>query len=237
MLNILLCDDEVPVLRQLEDYIGRVPRLMEENIRVASFTSAEELMASGRTETADILVLDICMGKLSGMEAAKEIRRRNPDIYLIFLTSMVHYALEGYEVHAWAFLPKPLKFERFASCMNEVLDQIDGRAESKIILKSGTDIDCLSSEDILYFDVLDHTTRVVMKDRERTYYTRLADVEQQLTGNEFFRCHKSYLVNMKHIRSILPDRLKMSNGDDVPLSKHRRREFLLAFSKYAERKS
>lgn len=235
MLNVILCDDEQAVLDQIKTYLEKMP-VFSGGVRVSCCSCAEELLCSRELEKADLLILDICMGELSGLDAAKQIRQKNQSLCLIFLTTMVQYALDSYEVHPWSFLPKPVSFERFSACVTDATNQIYRQKGKWIVLKDGVDMDYLNSRDILYFDVLDHTTRVVMADYKKNYYTRLNTVEQQLTGQDFFRCHKSYLVNLRHIRRGLQDQLIMSNGEAVPLSKHRRRAFLLAFSSFSERR-
>lgn len=235
MLNVILCDDEQAVLDQIKTYLEKMPAFSG-GVRVSCCSCAEELLCSRELEKADLLILDICMGELSGLDAAKQIRQKNQSLCLIFLTTMVQYALDSYEVHPWFFLPKPVSFERFSACVTDATNQIYRQKGKWIVLKDGVDMDYLNCRDILYFDVLDHTTQVVMADYKKNYYTRLNTVEQQLTEQDFFRCHKSYLVNLRHIRRVLRDQLIMSNGETVPLSKHRRRAFLLAFSSFSERR-
>lgn len=228
MLHLLLCDDEQPVLDQLSDYLRRTP--CADELETSYFLSGEALLQSPACATADLAVLDISMGGISGLETARLLREKNPHICLIFLTTMVQCALEGYDVHAWAFLPKPVTFERFSACIHEAAERLLQQKGRILQLKNGTETDRLNSNEILYVDVLDHTVRIVTAGAEKSYYIRLAAIEQQLERQGFLRCHRSFLVNYRHIRSIRQDHLVMSNGDTVPLSKHRRAEFLLRFS-------
>lgn len=234
MYHILLCDDEQETLAQLEQHLMLLNHEHGWDIDITTCMSGEELLAM-RLDYTDLIVLDIGMGKISGMDAARRLRQQGVGASIIFLTSMVEYALEGYDVHAFAFIPKPVSMEVFFRRVTEALEDVSRHRGGMLLLKCGMSSDYVSSRDILYIDVQDHNVRLVFSDRYKTYYARLQAIEDQLRGQGFFRCHKSFLVNFQHIREIRQDTVVMCNGDLVPLSKHRRYDFLTAFSKYVGR--
>lgn len=235
MYRVVLCDDEEATLAQLVQFLNQIESERHWKLSVACCHSGEELLDMPLNQT-DLLILDIGMDGISGMEAAHILRDRGEDMSMIFLTSMVQHALEGYDVHAYAFLPKPVTYETFAGKVVEALEMISRQRGLSIPLKRGMDTEYVNAQDILYIDVQDHNIRLVLPEGSRTYYTKLSAIESQLDGQGFFRCHKSFLVSYRHIRAIRPDHLVMSNGDRVPLSKHRRREFLADFSRYMGRR-
>lgn len=236
MYRVVLCDDEQLVLDQLTNYLHQIGEEYRLELSVSLCHSGEELLDLDLKQT-DVLVLDIGMSGMSGMEAARILRARGEESVIIFLTSMVQHALEGYDVHAYAFLPKPVSYEIFADNIVQVLQKISRHSGALIMLKRGQDIEYVNSRDILYIDVQDHNTRLVLPDESRTYYTKLSSVEKQLDGQGFFRCHRSFLVNHHHVQAIRQDHLVMSNGDLVPLSKYRRKDFLTDFSKHMGRRT
>ncbi len=234
MYRILLCDDETATLEQLCTYLEKMAAQNHWSIEVQTCSSGSDLLQMP-LDQVNLLILDIGMEGLSGMEAAHLLRKQGHDVCIIFLTSMVQYALEGYDVQAFAFLPKPVDYDRFAAKVSEALEAVRRRRGVMLTLKNGMSIDHIPSREILYADVQDHSVRIVLPKECRTYYTRLQIIEQQLSGQGFFRCHKSFLVNFYHIRAIRQDELLMCNGDSVPLSRHRRQEFLDSFSKFVGR--
>ena len=235
MYHILLCDDEKETLVQLKEYFEQLGRSRNWRLDISMCTSGEALLECNLEDT-DLIVLDIGMGGLSGMDAARRLRQCGVETRIIFLTSMVEYALEGYDVHAYAFIPKPVSFDIFSEKVDAAMNDVSRRRGVMLLLKSGMTSDYVSSRDILYIDVQDHNIRLVFSGGRKTYYARLQAVEDQLRGQGFFRCHKSFLVNFRYVRAIRQDTIVMSNGDSVPLSKHRRYEFLSDFSKYVGRK-
>ncbi len=235
MYCVTLCDDEASTLDLLYGYLKEIERSKGLELSIRCCRSGEALLAMPAGQS-DLIVLDIGMGGISGMEAARRLRDRGENADIIFLTSMVQYALEGYDVRACAFLPKPVRYETFAQKVVRALTEREQRSGNRLALKCGTEMDYVNVLDILYIDVQDHSLRPVLRTGEaKTYYTKLSLVEQQLEGRGFFRCHKSYLVNHRQIQAIRADHLVISNGDTVPLSKHRRKEFMTDFTRFMGR--
>ena len=231
MHRVAICDDEPVALEETRLFLERFGACRETVFSVDCYESGETLLAAN-LEDVDVLLLDIGMQGCTGMEAARRLRAAGNEICLIFITTMAGYALEGYDVHAFGFLTKPLTYTAFARKMEEALTWIAREKGVKLALKSGTETDLVSSRDICYLDVLDHNVRLVGKKGTKSYYANLNRIEQQLEGADFFRCHKSFLVNFRAIETIGQDSLLMDNGDVVPLSKHRKKEFLAAFAKF-----
>lgn len=197
---------------------------------MSTFTSAEALLET--EEPFDILLLDIQMGEISGMDAAHILRSRGRYFCLMFLTSMVQYAIEGYDVHAFAFLAKPIAPGVLEEKLAGAIADICARRGKALILHTGADIVSVNSRDIIYMDVLDHATRVVLHSGVVNCSVPLERLLQQLPAGEFFRCHKSYVVNLGAIKVLGKTELTMDNGDTVPLSKHRRAQLLSAFARF-----
>ncbi len=109
MLKLIICDDEPVIYETIRNMLGRFSKECGISLDVSTCASGEELLGAV-TPDVDILLLDIRMGELSGMNAARKIREKNSDICIIFVTTMTQYALEGYKVHAFGFLKKPLTY-------------------------------------------------------------------------------------------------------------------------------
>lgn len=229
--GIAVCDDDKGFLDEIACQIEEAARQLGEELSVRRYESAEELIAS--EEPFDVLFLDIQMGGISGMQAAHVLRGRGRDFCLIFLTSMVQYAIDGYDVHAFAFLPKPVKPGVLMGKLAEALEYVRALRGSILALQTGEGIVSVSSRDIIYADVLDHTTRVVTRNGTVSCSLPLEKLIRQLPDGEFFRCHKSYTVNFSAVRVLGKTELIMENGDSVPISKHRRAEMLSAFARFS----
>lgn len=232
MRNVVICDDEKGMRDQLTGYLERLQPLTGESFQVTCLSSGEELLTQFPSDT-DILLLDIQMGPISGMEAAKALRERYRHLCVIFITSQIQYALEGYAVHAFGFLRKPVQFGQFRQQMTDALALLSARQGVMVTLKAGGESHRINCNDIYYIEARGHTITVSFGNWKQEYSANIGSLESELEQCGFFRCHKSILVNLRLIQKISQSDVLMLNGETVPLSRHRRREFLIAFSQQA----
>lgn len=231
MRKIAICDDEAIIRKQLLLFLKNMEPECGETFDVSCFSSAEDMLAN-LAEDTHILLLDIKMGGLSGIEAAKKIRNKNQSLCIIFITTMTQYALEGYEVHAFDFVTKPLQYEVFQRTILDALHTLTQRSGVALALKGKDEVIVYRSNAILYFEVYGRILNVVTQTEQREFVVPLKEVEHQVEGWVFFRCHKSFLINCQYVKRIGANSLLMADGRDIPLSKHRRNDFLTEFSRY-----
>lgn len=233
MYHVAVCDDESMSRNLLCGYIDRFGTETGKALRRAVFPSANELLRD-YPKGLDLLLLDIRMGGIDGMTAAKEIRAFDPQVCLIFITTEHQFALEGYSVRAFGFLKKPVGYTQFRHELTSALNHIDSlRARDDcVLLKSGGQTERLPVSGILYCEVRNHSVEVCLQGGVRSYRCQMKELEELLTPYGFFRCHASYLVNSAHIARIEADSLLLDSGNRVPVSQHRRKAFLSALSRY-----
>ncbi|MBQ7859060.1 MAG: response regulator transcription factor [Faecalibacterium sp.] len=170
---------------------------------------------------------------MSGMNAARELRRRGSNAVIFFITSLTHYAIEGYEVHAFSFLAKPLRYEVFAERMGDALRMMKKSVGQVLQFQTAEGLIRVNTNEIGYIESFRHEIKFVCDGFSFTAGdVTLSVLEQQLAGCGFFRVHKSYLINMRNIRLIGETEIHMVDGGVVPLSKYRRREFLSVYAVY-----
>lgn len=229
--RIAVCDDDPQIARQLARYLDQLRQESGDELDVIYFSSAEELLQFLPADT-QVLLLDISMGGMTGMEAARQLRARGLDaLQILFITSMAEYALEGYGVHAFAFLTKPVQYAAFRRSLLEVFQRLDKARAATFLLNTGATSHVIRLDELLYAEVYQHETSFVFAQSRQTGKIAIAALEQQIARYGFFRCHKSYLVNLKQILRIEPAAVVLSNGDAVPLSRHRRRELMEAWTR------
>lgn len=231
MWRVMICDDEPEVCACIRADLDRFSSEAGVSFQIQECHSGESLLCR-MTPDIDLLFLDIKMRELTGMEAAREIRKRNQSVCIVFVTSMVQYAIEGYQVHAFGFLRKPVRYGQFRLQMMDVLRHLSRRRQNTVTLKVGSDLHTLELDRILYLEVCDHELRIVQSDSSLLCHASMGDMERLLTGKGFFRCHKSYLVNLRHVSRITPDGVELSDHREIPVSKHRRKAFLETFAGY-----
>ncbi len=226
VIKIAVCDDDLSVLRQIKLYLILLQDVSALQLQVVFFSSAEELINTIPRDI-DVLLLDIHMENETGISAARKLRKEGLDFYLIFITSHVQYALEGYEVHAFAFLQKPLRFAPFKTHLTEIISRLEQAKPFTLTIRSGNETALIDCSRIIYIEVYGHKTNIVLDNGQMSATIPINDLESQLSKHGFFRCHKSYLVNLCQVSGFDTNQITVSNHDKIPLSRHRKQEFLL----------
>ena len=229
--NVIICDDEREMCKTVRARLDQFSKECGVSFSVQECYSGHELLRKITPDT-DLLLLDIGMDAISGMEAAREIRRRNQTVCIIFITTMTQYAVEGYQVHAYGFLKKPLRYASFRLQMLDTIRHLQSRQQVILTVKAGGSVYQIPAAQVVYLEVQNHDIRVVQVGGTLTCSTTMKELEQTLVGKGFFRCHKSYCVNLRHIVRISNAEVELTNGERVPVSKHRRKEFAQAFAAY-----
>jgi len=217
-MRIAICDDEASqrdyLRRQVEAWAARRDHI----VSVHLFASAEAfLFAWAEDKRFDVLLLDIQMGEMDGVALAKRLRADNERLQIVFITGFPDFISEGYEVSALHYLLKPVDEVKLA----EVLDRAVARlrtAPRMIVFRRGSEYLRIPADDIYYAEAFSHSVTLVMESGQETFNMRLSDMEE-LLGEGFFRCHRSYIVSMQHVRRITRTALILDNGVEVPLAR------------------
>ena len=181
---------------------------------------------------ADLIFLDIRIPDLAGMDVAKKIREVDQNVMIIFVTNLTQYAIEGYSVEAFDYILKPIQYASFSAKLDRALRMLSYR-EPEISLtfrekEGGKRIPAgtITYVEVCAHDLLFHTGNGAIKQ-----WGTLSKYEALLKSAHFARCHTSYLVNLKFVRSIRKDSVDVA-GVLLPISRPRRKEFLTAFAQY-----
>lgn len=229
MVSIAVCDDEEPIRLQLGEYCHRWQSLSGTPVKLSLFSSANQLL-EGWEEDLDIVILDIQMEGLNGMEAAHRIRQRSETVDIMFVTNMLSYAVEGYQVRASHFIPKPVSFEQFSQAMDQAERALVQRNRDFFTFRAADGLVRLSKRSVLYVE--SGRNKILIHTREAVYevYGTMREFEAQLGSDCFFRTHSGYLLNLLEINAINGLEIIMSDGSMTLLSKHRKKEFMERFT-------
>lgn len=233
MYKIAICDDEQHIREEIHNMLDRYASDNGRDFQYALFDSAAALLRNYRADF-DILFLDISMKGLDGMEAAREIRRQDERVCIIFVTSMQQYAIQGYSVRAFGFITKPMNYQELSMELDCALRNIDATRlrDTSITLRSGTQVDRLTVSEIMYCEVRNHTVGVHLCSSIRIYRYSMKELEQMLEQYGFFRPHSAYLVNHAAIAQVLRTQLVLKNGEEIPIAQQKRKDFLAHLTQY-----
>ena len=233
MFRIVLCDDSPADLMVL---CGHLEQLKEKRpVDIISYTDGLDLLKDYKQKGfCDILVLDMRMETMGGIEVAKHIRQLDDEVPILIVTATVDYAVEGYKVGAFRYIVKPGESGDFLSAVEELLDRQQKKQASIFSFPSINGTTKLMTDHIYYLESDLRTIRVVAKEGTFTFTGTISSLEEQLRPDGFIRIHKSFLVNVSHIYNIFKDSVTMDNKEVLPMSKHKRREVNQEFLSYME---
>ncbi|MGL5755797.1 MAG: LytR/AlgR family response regulator transcription factor [Paraclostridium sp.] len=219
MIKIVVCEDEKEQQELLKTYIDQIFEGLSVQYKMEVFNSGEELLES-YPKDIDILLLDIQMGQINGMDTARKIRTIDEKVEIIFITSLIEYALDGYEVNAYRYLIKPVKYENLKSNIINCVKEVYIKNKYIIVKEEGNQIK-LDVNEITYIEVQKET--ITIHTLNEVYKTKgtMNNIEKEIDCSRFFRCHKSFLVNLEHIKSIKQYVAILVNSEEIPISRYR----------------
>ena len=190
----------------------------EHTLQIRAFPSAEVYLFQEEDEAPfDILLLDIEMGEMNGIELAHRVRERNRTVQMIFITGYPDFVAEGYEVSALHYLMKPVRREKLSQVLDRAVDAI-GRHPRTILLTVGKETVRVVAEDILYAESQGHY--VVLRTAREEYKCRMTVAELTETlGKGFSKCHRSFVVGLRHISRITKAAVFLTDSTELPLGK------------------
>ncbi len=186
---------------------------------------------SGYDGRFDLLLLDIHMPHMTGMELARQVRKTSPNVLIVFITNLQQYAIEGYSVDAMDFAVKPVKYGRLASILKKAARRLESSGR-KIFLGGAGSLRSVLLSDILYVEVVQHTLLYHLRDETVKVYGSLKQAESELGREQgFVKCNSCYLVNLAHIQAVDGNFVTVG-GDRLLISARRRSELLRSVAEY-----
>ncbi len=228
MLRIAVCDDSTDALHQIESLILKWNSGFE--LKIHLFEDGDSLIQNHFLHPFDIIFLDVVMPLLSGIETAREIRAKDKSVQIVFLTSSIEYAYESYSVKAFNYLLKPAEADKFYECLDELVSMMKNSSKSIVIVSSGR-THRIGLHDVEIIEAMNKQVLITMKDGTKHFTNEpLYQIEKQfLESNQFFKCHRSYIVNLALIDSYSSKEVLMHSGAEIPLSRGLHKEFENAY--------
>ena len=223
MLQIAVCDDEVIECCNMAKKIKDILEEMKIPCIIRQFQSGGELLHA--PEHFDIVFLDIIMRDLNGLKTA-QIFREKFDRILIFMSSSREYVFEAYDVEAFQYLLKPVEDGKLKSVLQKAVLKTESRSQEFIIVSRERQKKKLFLDDIYYFEIQGRVVYVHGPEGIFTYYEQIGELENKLRDKGFFRCHKSYLINLKYIDGYNRQEALLENGEKIVIAKRRYDEFV-----------
>lgn len=224
-MRIAICDDNEVFAGQLSEEIRDWQKQFH-NATLQVFEDGDSLLKAHAVAPYDIIFLDVVMPLLNGIDTAREIRQNDRTVKIVFLTASPEFAVDSYSVKASNYLLKPLDKNALLRCLDELRAEMRS-AERSISIKSATTTHRVLLRSIAFLEAQNKHVQFTLTDGSTirasepfySYESRLS-----LTDG-FYKCSRSYLVNLHHIESYTPKEIHMRSGERIPISRSRHKEF------------
>lgn len=232
-MRIAICDDENIILNEVSSYIKRFSEMRgKTELEVFPFNSATSLINSiDNGETFDIFLLDVYIGAEMGTELAREIRTKNIESPIMFLTTSIEHAPESLESDTLRYLIKPLNPDKFYEAMDVAVEKAEKLGSKFIRLKTENGIENINISHILYTESRSHYQYVNFTDdgqvRSRMTVSELFEELAQYGG--FVRGGSAYIINLNKVKSVSTGEVCFNNNKKLPLPRGAHNEIKEAF--------
>ena len=216
--RIAICDDEQNQIEYITSIVASWSAHEGHSCEIRTFASAEAFLFEYEEDKAyDILLLDVEMKNMNGIELAKRIRKDNNRAEIIFITSHFEFVGEGYEVDALHYLIKPISAEKLTQVLTKAAEKLSVEPPSVVISCEGETVK-LHEPDILYVEAFLHYISIHTAKREYRIKESISSFAERLT-DDFFRIHRSYLVSLKAVTRISRTEVTLEGGTLLPLAR------------------
>ena len=229
--KIAICDDENAQLKFLSSLVKKWALCEKHTAEISVFESAEAFMFQYAEDKAfDILLLDIEMGNMDGLELARRIRMENDTIQILFITAYPDFIAEGYEVSALHYLMKPVDEEKLRAVLSRAAANLKKAERVEIFYVDGEALR-IPIDEIVSVEAFAHSV-VVTTVKEKYRLSETISKIENLLGDGFIRCHRSYLVALKYMKRITKTDIVLDSDEKIPLARREYDAVNKAFIRY-----
>lgn len=228
MINIGICDDELHYRSEIKDILNEILNSYSINYNIYEFSSGEDLL-NNYPKNLDILIMDIQMKIINGMDTAREIRKFDENLEIIFMTSFAEFMQEGYEVKAYRYILKPISEKKISKNIIPCINEIMKKRNNYLTINVKNYIDRIKIDSITYIETDRPNILIYTHDNIYTKKMNISKIEKTLSEYGFFRCHNSYIINLKLVESMNSNTV-IVDGKNIPISKYRIKDLKLAIT-------
>ncbi|MBQ1295305.1 MAG: response regulator transcription factor [Clostridiales bacterium] len=214
-MRIAVCDDEELFRIEFKSVLDKV--LINAEYDIDTFSGGSSLYEAFLKNPFDLVFLDIEMPGIDGITLAKRLRAVFENVQIVFLTSHIEYALEGYEVNALRYLVKPVDMNKLSEVLKYIQDK-KNNSRQIMIKQEGEDI-VIDISDIIYMESMDKNVRIVTSKSEYITRYNISDYEEELKNSGFLRIHRGYLISLSKVKKIVKNDVVMDGDISLPVSR------------------
>ena len=230
MYRIAIVEDERGFVEELQNYLEQYAKEEGQEFEISAFCDGAEILENYAPKY-DLILLDIEMPKVNGMDAAEKIREADENVVLMFITNMAQYAIHGYSVGALDFVMKPISYYTFSMKMKRALRRVQKRELPSVLLTLSDGVKKLEVRQIYYLEVQNRMLHYYTEEGEFVVRGSLQSAEDSLPSDIFAKCNHWYLVNLMHVTAVRKN-TAMVGPHQLEISRRNRSGFLKALAQH-----
>lgn len=231
MIRIAICDDEKHFVEQLKNILLTYNKNIEETIYVEEFYDGIMLLDKYDCRF-DIIFLDIKMPYMDGVKVAEKIREKDKDVRIIFLTSLLGRAVDGYKVRAENFLIKPIEKKKVIHEIDNYIMLIRMNKQYCILIENTEGQFRVPIASLKYIETYNRNLLIHTEEQSIVCYKKLKELKEHLKDYGFAQSHKGYLVNLSYVKSIKGNDIMLTTKEVLPISRAMKKEFMQCLANY-----
>lgn len=230
--SFAICENEPVQAEWLQSLLEEYAELRKYTLHISAWESAEAfLFQYAENKLVDVILLDIQMNEMNGLEMARRLRQKNDKTSLIFITGMTEYIGEGYSVEAVDYLIKPIKKEKLFQVFDRTLEKISA-SPAYILVEQNDEQLKIPLEDILTIEVEGRELNIKTDERLIQMKQPLKEFMQLVDSEQFVQPYRNIVVNCSRIKRVKKGELIMDDDSIVPISRRNQKEMVAAFVDY-----
>ena len=232
-MKIVVCDDNLNIISEIKEMLNEYSAIKNVPLEISTFDNGNAVLESN--DNYNIAILDVEMPDMNGIALGEELRKRNKQIVLIYLTAHSQYLDSALNLNAARFFEKPIDKDRFFSGIDNAIERIDNTTINFFIRDDKTQVR-VTAESIIYIEISHRKTKVVTDDK--TYFTThtLDYFKDRLVSSIFAQPHKSYIINFNFITAYERGEIVLGSQYKIPVSRSKQTEFHKSFVRFMEGK-
>lgn len=230
MYHIAIVEDEIEYQDQLKEYLRTYQTEHGLEFQVSVYNDGAEIL-EGYSPRFDIILLDIEMPKVNGMDAAEQIRTMDESVVLMFITNMASYAIRGYGVGALDFVMKPINYYTFSMKMTRALKRVKQKEQKQILLTLPDGVKKLELNEIYFIEVQNRMLYYHTVEGDYIVRGTMQSAENMMADYPFAKCNHWYLVNLMHVKETKGTMVTVGPFE-LEISRRNKTSFLKALTEY-----
>lgn len=232
-MKLAICDDDPVQIKLLSSLVTKWAARNGAPVSVYTFGSAEAFQFAWSEDQSFelLLLLDIQMPGQNGMALARDIRKADESLVIIFITGFLDYISEGYEVSALHYLMKPVNDEKLFACLDKACQRVKTETKTLLVESGGAQVR-IRQDEILYLEAFAHSVAIVTAASRLEVNEGIGALEKRLEPRLFVKPHRSYFVGLRYVRKIGKTALELDKGTVIPVSRRLYPDVNKAFIKF-----